>query len=631
MRWNSLIESPRRFWRGFHEAIQIRGGVLPVARRVIDVVRREGPSGLRSLMYRAANAGDYGGWVERFDSIDEGTRSVLRARSAALADRPLISILVPVFNTPADYLREMIESVRAQIYQEWELCVCDDASTLPHVAAILKEYATLDARIRVVRRATNGHICVASNDALTIATGRFVALVDHDDRLPEHALYMVARYLQTHPSARMLYSDEDKLTPSGERVEPYFKSGWDPVLMLGQNMFSHLGVFETALLREVGGFRVGFEGSQDHDLVLRCSERVSSDEIVHIPHILYHWRSTAQSTARDVSAKPYVREATVRGVREHLERTGRQAVVEPLSANSAMVRVKFAIPQPEEPLVSVIIPTRDKPDLLAKCISSLLDRTNYRNFEILIVDNGSADARALALLADYAKIPNVTVFRVDAPFNYSALNNEAAAHAQGTLLCLLNNDIEVIDPDWMSILCGYALQPGAGAIGAALWYPNDTLQHGGVILAGDSIAGHMHHLLHRGGSGYFGRAMLAQQVSAVSAACLLVRHDLFDAVGGLDAENLTVAYNDVDFCLKLHAAGYRNVYVPYANLYHYESASRGNDATGERARRLAREAGWMQSRWGDALSCDAFYNPNLAVTGGKFFSLASPPRVGQFD
>lgn len=630
MRWSSLIQSPRRFSRGFRETVQIRGGVLPVARRVIDVMRREGFGGLRSLMYRAVNAGDYGSWVNRFDTIDEGARSVLRTKSAALTDRPLISIVVPVFNTPADYLRAMIESVRAQIYQEWELCVCDDASTLSHVTTILNEYRTLDARIRVVRRASNGHICSASNDALAIATGRFIALLDHDDCLPEHALYMVAHYLQLHPSARMLYSDEDKLTPSGERVEPYFKSDWDPVLMLGQNMFSHLGVFETALVREVGGFRMGFEGSQDHDLVLRCSERVGVDGIIHIPHVLYHWRSTAQSTARDVSVKPYVREATVRAVREHLERAGRQAAVEPLSENSSMLSVKLAVPQPE-PLVSIIIPTRDKPDLLAKCVSSLRERTNYQNFEILIVDNGSTDPRALTLLADYAKIPNVVVFRVDAPFNYSALNNEAAARARGSLLCLLNNDVEVIDRNWLSVLCGYALQSGVGAVGAALWYPNDTLQHGGVVLAGDAIAGHMHHLLHRGGAGYFGRAVLAQQVSAVSAACLLVRHDLFDAVGGLDAENLTVAYNDVDFCLKLHAAGYRNVYVPYANLYHHESASRGNDASGERALRLAREAHWMQSKWGDALSSDAFYNPNLALAGGKFFSLALPPRIGQFD
>jgi glycosyltransferase involved in cell wall biosynthesis len=630
MRGNSLLQSPLRLWRSARLAVQLRGGIRPVVNRVVDVMRREGLGGVRSLLHRAADADDYGDWVQRYDTIDESARTALRSQAAALADRPLISVLVPVFNTPESYLRQMLESVRAQIYQEWELCLCDDASTDAHVAATLDEYVKLDARIKVVRNSRNGHICAASNSALAIATGRFVALLDHDDLLPEHALYIVALYLQKYPGAKILYSDEDKLTPDGERVEPYFKSDWDPMLMLGQNMFSHLGVFESALLAEVGGFRVGFEGSQDHDLVLRCSERVRSDEIVHIPHILYHWRSTPQSTARDVAAKPYVRDASLRAVREHLARTNRQASVEPLRGGASMMRATFAVSQPE-PLVSIIIPTRDKPDLLARCIESVQGRTTYRNFEILIVDNGSTDPRVIALLSQYTGMSNVTVIRDDAPFNYSALNNEAAARARGTLLCLLNNDIEVIDPEWLSILCGYALQPGAGAVGAALWYPTESLQHGGMVLAGDAIAGHMHHMLRRGEAGYFGRAMLAQQVSAVSAACLVVKRSLFEAVGGLDAEHLKVAYNDVDFCLKLHAAGYRNVYVPYANLYHYESASRGNDVARESAVRLSNEAAWMRNRWGDALNRDAFHNPNLAISDGKFFSLASPPRVGQFD
>lgn len=630
MSGNSLLRLPLRVWRSARLAVQLRGGIVPVVRRVFEVMRREGVGGVRSLLRRAADTGDYGDWVQQYDTIDDSARTILRSQAAALTNRPLISVVVPVFNTPENYLRQMIESVLAQIYQEWELCLCDDASTEPHVAATLNEYATLDARIKVVRSSVNGHICAASNSALAIATGRFVALLDHDDLLPEHALYMVARYLQRYPKARLLYSDEDKLTPDGERVEPYFKSDWDPVLMLGQNMFSHLGVFDSALVAEVGGFRVGFEGSQDHDLVLRCSERLQRDEIVHIPHILYHWRSTPQSTARDVAAKPYVRDASLRAVRGHLARTNRQASVEPLRECASMMRATFDVSQPE-PLVSIIIPTRDKPDLLARCIESVQQRTTYRNFEIVIVDNGSTDPRALALLSQYMKMSNVKVIRDDAPFNYSALNNEAAARADGTLLCLLNNDIAVIDPEWLSILCGYALQPGAGAVGAALWYPNESLQHGGVVLAGDAIAGHMHHMLRRGEAGYFGRAMLAQQVSAVSAACLLVRRSLFEAVGGLDAEHLKVAYNDIDFCLKLQAAGYRNVYVPYANLYHYESASRGNDVGGERAARLSNEAAWMRNQWGDALNRDAFYNPNLAISGGKFFSLAFPPRVGQFD
>ncbi|BCF89417.1 glycosyltransferase family 2 protein [Paraburkholderia largidicola] len=630
MRWRSLLATPRQFYRGVHEAIQVRGGVAPVARGVIDVVRRDGAKGLRGLFRRATIAAEYPSWIEQYDTIDDVKRAELRASLAGLLDRPRISIVVPVYNTLPDHLREMIESVRSQIYDDWELCICDDASNDARVEDTLREYAQRDLRIKYVRRTVNGHICAASNDALALATGRYVALLDHDDVLAEHALAMIVLYLGKYPRARMLFSDEDKLAPDAGRVEPYFKGEWDPILMLGQNMFSHLGVFETALLREVGGFRYGFEGSQDHDLVLRCSELVAAGEIVHIPHVLYHWRLTPASTARDVGAKPYARDASLRAVREHLERCGRVASVQPLRANTAMIRTIFRVPEPE-PMVSIIIPTRDKPELLARCIDSLLALTDYRHFEVLIVDNGSTDEHALRLLEGYARNERITVLRIDAPFNYSALNNAAVVQARGSLLCLLNNDIEIVDGDWLRILCGYALQPDAGAVGAALWYPDDTMQHGGVALAGGSIAGHRHHRIEKGAAGYFGRAVLAQQVAAVSAACLVVRKAVYEEVGGLDADNLKVAYNDVDFCLKLHDAGYRNVFVPFANLYHHESATRGNDAHGERAKRLTKEADWMLSRWRTVLENDPFHNPNLCVANGRFFSLAFPPRVGQFD
>ncbi|WP_321947697.1 glycosyltransferase family 2 protein [Paraburkholderia sp. J10-1] len=630
MRWSSVPGFACRALRAARQAVRSRGGVLPVARAAMAVIRRQGRAGLRSLLARAANADDYGAWIARFDTIDDVSRASLREKVARFATRPRISIVVPVFNPQPEHLREMLDSVLAQIYPDWELCLCDDASTEPHVAQILAQYAAADARIKTVRRARNGHICEASNDALRLATGAYVALLDHDDRLAEHALYMVAQYLQLHPDAKLIYSDEDKLTPGGERIEPYFKPDWDPVLMLGQNMFSHLGVFDTALVRAVGGFRAGFEGSQDHDLVLRCAEKVPESAIVHIPHVLYHWRISEQSTAREVAAKPYVREAAKRAVSEHLQRTGRVADVDWLRASSSMLRVIFPVPEPQ-PLVSVIIPTRDKPELLAQCVDGLVQRTRYANIEILIVDNGSTDARALTLLAGYAAMQNCRVIRDDSPFNYSALNNKAAALARGSVLCLLNNDIDARDPEWLSILCGYALQPGIGAVGAALWYPNERLQHGGVALAGDAVAGHCHHMLGRDEAGYFGRALLAQRVAAVTGACLVVSKALFDQVGGLDAGNLGVAYNDVDLCLKLNAQGRRNVYVPYASLYHHESASRGTDQTGERAARLNREASWMKQRWGDVLVRDPAYNPNLEIDGGQFFRLSASPRIGQFD
>lgn len=633
MRVGSLAASARRVrraWLAARQAVQARGGVLPVARAVLSVVQRQGLGGVRGLFSRAVNADDYAAWVRKFDTIDDAAREMLRGKIAKLANRPLISIVVPVFNAPEAHLRAMIDSVRAQLYQHWELCICDDASTQAHVAQVLADYARNDARIKIVTRAANGHISAASNDALALASGEFIALLDHDDVLPEHALYMVAHYLERFPEARLFYSDEDKLTPGGERIEPYFKPDWDPLLMLGQNVFSHLGVLARDLVHEVGGFRVGFEGSQDLDLVLRCAEKVAREQIVHIPHVLYHWRIGEQSTAREVAAKPYVREAAVRAVQEHLTRTGRAASVEPVRESSSMLRVVLDVPAPQ-PLVSIIVPTRDKPELLAQCIESVLRVTSYENFEVIVVDNGSTDPRALELLASWRESDKIRVIRDDSPFNYSALNNKAVALARGSVLCLLNNDIEVRDPAWLTVLCGYAMQPETGAVGAALWYPTERLQHGGIALAGNSVAGHLHHMLGRGDAGYFGRALLAQQVAAVTGACLVARKSLYDEVGGLDAEHLGVAYNDVDLCLKLSAAGYRNVYVPYANLYHHESASRGSDAGGERAARLEREAAWMRQRWGEQLFRDPSHNPNLEIEGGRFFSLAAMPRLGQFD
>ncbi|KMZ13931.1 Glycosyl transferase, group 2 family protein [Candidatus Burkholderia humilis] len=626
MRSAALMQLPQKSLRALRHAVALRGGVLPALRVAWAVWRREGLAGLRNRATRD-DATDYREWIERYDTLDDAKREALAAAVRAMHRPPLISVLVPVFNTPEAYLRQMIELVCAQIYPHWELCIVDDASTSPWVSAVLREYANGDTRVKMIRRTSNGHICAASNDALGIATGEFVVLLDHDDVLPAHALCIVAMYIERHPSASMLYSDEDKLAPNGARVEPYFKSGWNPALMLGQNMFSHLGVFRTSLVREVGGFRPGFEGSQDHDLVLRCVERAGDAAVIHIPHILYHWRMTAQSTSASVDVKPYARDASVRAVEEHLARTGSSAEVRQLAPDSTMLRVTFAVPHPE-PMVSIIVPTRDRAELLEGCIESIKQRTRYRTYEIVIVDNGSREQRALDLLARYDHEPNITILRVDAPFNYSALNNRAVAQARGSMLCLLNNDIEVISPDWLDTLVGYAALPQSGAVGAALWYPNERLQHGGVLLGIGDVAGHLHHMLPRGARGYFGRAALAQQLTAVSAACLVVRKALYVEMGGLDAEHLAVAFNDVDFCLRLDAAGYRNIYVPFAELYHHESASRGSDTTSSNAARFAREAAWMRERWGPKVREDRFYNPNFAVNGAVF-SLAFPPRIAQ--
>ncbi len=619
---------------------QARNGYGRALTYYAGMARREGISGIKARFRRVrSGAGfsdcvpsdeDYRAWVSEFDTLGPEQRRRAESLLASLARRPLISIIVPTYNSDPALLREMIESVREQIYPNWELCIADDASTDPAVAESLRAWMAQDARIKVVFRATNGHICAASNSALELAAGEFVALLDHDDIVPAHALLMVARYIDANPGARMLYSDEDKLDSHCLRTTPYFKPDWNPVLFLTQNMFSHLGVFETALVRQVGGFRIGFEGSQDYDLALRCLAVASADAVVHIPHVLYHWRITPVSTAGSASNKPYALQAAVRAVNEHLQQTGIAASVEPLFGDSGLLRVQYSTPWPL-PKVSIIIPTRDGLALVRQCIDSILQKTTYRNFEIIVVDNGSVEAETLDYFREIVTDARVRVLRDESPFNFSALNNGAAAQATGDYLCLLNNDIEVISPDWLNEMVAIASQPGNGAVGAALWYPNNTLQHGGVLIGLGGIAGHMHHSLQRGSLGYFNRAVAVQNLSAVTAACLVIRRSIYEEVGGLN-EELAVAFNDIDFCLRVREAGYKNVWTPFAELYHHESATRGSDMSSEKYQRFLKEIRWMEERWAGHFELDPAYNPNLSLSVTvQPFTLAAPPRIGMLQ
>lgn len=618
----------------------VRGGYASAFAYYAGLLRREGVGGaLRRLRTLARGGGVadapppehlYREWIEQYDTISEADRRAIVADIERPGRRPLISVLVPTYNSDERFLREMIESVRAQIYPHWELCIADDASTDGAVRRVLEEAVTLDARIKITFRAVNGHISEASNSALALASGEYVALLDHDDRLPPHALYMVARYINLHPDARMFYSDEDKLSPDGTRMSPYFKSDWNPLLFLTRNTFSHLGVFETALVRQVGGFRKGYEGSQDYDLALRCVEVCGDDRVVHIPHVLYHWRVVPGSTATSASEKPYALTAAQRAVEEHLSRSRIKATVELPSDGPQLIRVRYALPHPQ-PLVSIIIPARDAVQLTRQCIESIFKRTLYRSYEIILVDNGSVEAETLVYLDEIATRPNVTVLRDDSPFNFSALNNRAAAQSKGEYLCLLNNDIEVISPDWLNEMVGLAAQPRTGAVGARLWYPDDTLQHGGVLLGLGRVAGHLYMGARREQAGYFARAIAAQNLSAVTAACLVVSKAAYEQVGGLN-EELAVAFNDIDFCLRLLEAGYRNAWTPHAELYHHESASRGSDMDPRKYQRFVAEVQWMESRWGDRLGRDSAYNPNLSLDLAQPpFSLAQPPRIGKLE
>ncbi|MGF6765501.1 glycosyltransferase involved in cell wall biosynthesis [Paraburkholderia sp. GAS33] len=609
--------------------VRTNGGLKPAIDKALSVYRKEGLSGLRgrlrlrgSVSAATARRNNYDEWIRRYDSIEDEQRAAILQRVESTPDRPLISVVMPTYNPKPEWLREAIQSVRNQLYPNWELCIADDVSTDPAIRPLLEQAAREDSRIKLVFREQNGHISATSNSALELATGEWVALLDHDDLLPEHALYCVANAIVANPSARLIYSDEDKIDASGRRHDPYFKSDWNTDLFYSQNFFCHLGVYHKPLLDRVGGFRIGVEGSQDYDLVLRCIEDVGVDAVHHIPRVLYHWRVHAESTAGGADAKPYAALAGERALNEHFARQGVAASVEWIGRG---YYAHYSLPA-KLPLVSLIIPTRNGLSLMRQCIDSIVGKTTYSNYEIIVVDNGSDDPEALRYFESLAQDARIRVLRDDSPFNYSALNNSAVAQARGELVALINNDIEVISPDWLSEMVSLALQRGVGAVGAKLFYPDDTLQHGGVVLGMGGVAGHANKLAQRPSYGYFGRTGLIGSYSAVTAACLVIRKSVYVEVGGLNERDLTIAFNDIDFCLRIREAGYRNVWTPFAELYHHESATRGFDDNREKRARFSMEISYMQGRWGGLLSRDPAYNPNLTLDYSDF-SLAWPPRV----
>ncbi len=592
-------------------------------RRAVAVFRDSGLTGLKIKLFSGELTGNYDEWVKRYDTLSEQDRSEIKNKLAGLKKKPLISVILPTYNTPEKWLRSAIDSVRAQLYTNWELCIADDASTVPHVRTVLEHYRCIDTRIKVTYRDKNGHISEASNSALALAEGEYVALLDHDDELTEDALYMVINEINSSPQAALIYSDEDKKTSFGMRFNPYFKCDWNPELFLSQNFICHLTVYRRDIVESCGGFRKGFEGSQDWDLALRVIEKIEPKQIRHIPHILYHWRAVEGSTAQFSGFKSYALKAGAKAVEEHLVRVGEQSRVEILE-EIAHYRVHYSLPK-VPPLVSIIIPTRDKVKVLQRCVDSILKKTTYNNYELLIVDNGSIEVETARYFESLPK-DKVRIVTDNSPFNYSRINNQAAKLARGEILAFLNNDLEVINTDWLTEMVSLAVKERNGAVGARLWFPNEMLQHAGVILGIGGVAGHNHKGQLRGNPGYFNRAILRQNFSAVTAACLLVKRDLFEKVNGFNEEELAVAFNDVDLCLKIMEAGFKNVWTPYAELYHYESSSRGYENTPDKVERFEREISYMKKRWGELLRNDPYYNPNLTAHT-EDFRFSFPPRV----
>ena len=447
-----------------------------------------------------------------------------------------------------------------------------------------------------------------------------MALLDHDDELPDHALYLVARAIDADPHLDLIYTDEDKIDEEGRRFDPHFKPDYNPELFLGQNYLSHLTTLRRSLVTDLGGFRAGFEGSQDYDLFLRVVARTTPEHIGHIPHVAYHWRAIEGSTAQRTDAKDYVTDAALAALADHVPTDW---TVEPAGAPTTY-RVRPPLPDPA-PRVSILVPTRNGWPLIDTLMTSMA-HTTYPDYEVIILDNQSDDRETIAGFARLEAEGRARVVPFDRAFNYSAINNHGVAHSSGELICLLNNDIEVMAGEWLSEMVRRALQPDVGAVGAKLLYPDHTIQHAGVVLGLGGVAGHGHRQFPDDAYGYFSRLAITHQVGAVTAACLVMRRSVWDEVGGLDEVDLAVAFNDVDLCLKISAAGYRNVLCVDAVLIHHESVSRGAEDTPEKQARFSREVGIMVDRWGDALLHDPAYNPNLALDADAF-TLAREPRV----
>jgi len=566
----------------------------------------------------------YAAWVKEFDTVGARERIVLRRDLRTLHRHPLISIVMPVYNPDLVYLSAAINSVRAQIYQNWELCIADDASTDVLVAQTLNEHAAADSRIKLTFRERNGHIAACSNSALQLANGDWVALLDQDDLLPEHALAVVAATIRDHPKAGLIYSDEDKIDQSGARCSPFFKPDWNPELLLGQNYISHLGAYRRALLLEIGGFREGYEGSQDHDLALRCIEKLQPAQIRHIPRVLYHWRMVEGSAAAIGGAKPYAQKAARRAIADHLQRENVPGTVVPCPENPHWYRVIYHLPSPA-PLVSVIIPTRDQVALLQRCLTSLRENTDYAPIEIVIVDNGSREPETHALFRDLSQNSSVQILTDTDEFNFSRLINQGMRAARGEILALMNNDVETKNTGWLREMVSHAIRPEVGAVGARLWYPNGRLQHAGVVLGLHGLASHaFQHFPPQPISPMNRTFVLSQNYSAVTAACMVLQKAIFDDLGGFD-ENLPSNFNDVDFCLRLRERGWQIIWTPYADLIHHESASRGRDFGSAQRVQVLREAAYMQKKWDEQVHTDPFYSPNLSHSIG--FTLAWPPRI----
>ena len=549
----------------------------------------------------------YGPWYEAYIPTEEELEA---QRKKKWSYAPKISIAVPAYKTPELFLRQLIQSLQDQTYDNWELCIANASPQDASMEYVLKSCSAMDSRIVWKKLKENRGISENTNEAFAMATGDYVGLLDHDDLLAPNALYEIAAALEKEPETEVLYTDEDKVR--GEQLEhfqPHLKPDFNEDLLRSNNYICHFFVVKRTLLQKVGGMRKEFDGAQDYDFIFRCTE--TAGKICHIPEILYHWRTHEASTADNPQSKLYAFEAGKRAIEENLKRRGLQGEVSH-TKDYGFYRVKYAVQG--EPLVSIIIPNKDAKTDLEKCIRSVKEKSSYKNYEILIVENNSETEEIFAYYKELSKDPAIRLLKWKKEFNYSAINNFAAKKARGEYLLFLNNDTEVITEDWIQELLGICQRPGTGAVGARLYYGDHTIQHAGTVIGIGGIAGHMFVNLPGERTGYMHKAALIQDLSAVTAACMLVKREAFEEVGGFE-EQLSVAFNDVDLCLRLREKGYLVVYDPYAELYHYESKSRGAEDSKEKVRRFQSEIEFMRCRWEKLLKAgDPYYNKNLSLT-----------------
>lgn len=549
----------------------------------------------------------YGPWYQAYVPDQE----TLEAQKKHKFDyRPLISIAVPAYQTPVEFLKQMIESLISQTYPEWELCIANASPDNEEMQRALADYSAKDSRVRFCNLKENLGIAENTNRAFSMAKGEFMGLLDHDDLLAPNALYEIVQALQDHPQADALYTDEDKVTTElDEHFQPHLKPDFNLDLLRSNNYICHFFVVRRSIVEKAGGFRKEFDGAQDYDFIFRCTE--NAREVLHVPEILYHWRTHKASTADNPASKMYAFEAGKRAIEANLERTETKGVVSH-TQDLGFYRVKY--PVQGKPLVSVIIPNKDEKETLQTCMEMLNSNTSYQNFEIIIIENNSTTDEIFRYYKELSKDPRIHLLRWGKEFNYSAINNFGVAHAKGEYLLFLNNDIKSINPDWMEELLGVCQRPEVGGVGAKLIYPDNTIQHAGCVVGMGGIAGHMFVDMPADRTGYLHKASLLQDMSAVTAACLMMKKEVFEEAGGF-TEELAVAFNDVDLCLKVRKNNHLIVYDPYAKLYHMESKTRGAEDSKEKVRRFQTEIEYMRCHWLDILkNGDPYYNKNLSLT-----------------